>query len=97
MLNSRAPTADIDVYRSAKFLIDQHGQDAILQAAIRADELRDAGDPRESVAEGRRPAVEVQPRMWRMPSRHLRRRPSPPRRRGPIRGRDGEDDMVGFR
>ena len=56
---------NLDICRSAKLLIDQHGQDAILEAAIRAEQLRDAGDPRESVAEGRRPAVEVQPRIWR--------------------------------
>ncbi len=37
-------TTDLDIYRSAKLLIDQHGQDAILEAAIRADELLDAGD-----------------------------------------------------
>ena len=37
-------TADIDIYRSAKLLIDEHGQDAVLESAIRADELLDAGD-----------------------------------------------------
>ncbi len=35
---------DIDIYRSAKLLIDQHGQDASHEAARRADALRDKGD-----------------------------------------------------
>ena len=35
---------DIDIYRSAQLLVEQHGQDAILEAAIRADALRDFGD-----------------------------------------------------
>ncbi len=35
---------DLDIYRSAKLLIDQHGQDALLEAALRADELLDQGD-----------------------------------------------------
>ena len=29
-------TADIDVYRSAKLLIKQHGEDAEIQASMRA-------------------------------------------------------------
>jgi len=35
---------DLDIYRSAKLLIDQHGADAIIEAALKADELLDAGD-----------------------------------------------------
>jgi len=35
---------DLDIYRSAKLLIDQHGPDTALEAARRADELRDKGD-----------------------------------------------------
>ena len=35
---------DLDIYRSAKLLIDQHGADALIEAARRADELLDAGD-----------------------------------------------------
>ena len=35
---------NIDIYRAAKLLIDQHGQDADLFACKRADELLDAGD-----------------------------------------------------
>ena len=37
-------TTDLDIYRSAKLLIDQHGQDAVRDAARHADELLDAGD-----------------------------------------------------
>ena len=36
--------SDLDIYRSAKLLIDQHGQDATHEAARRADALRDKGD-----------------------------------------------------
>jgi hypothetical protein len=35
---------ELDIYRSAKALIDQHGEDAVIHAAMRADELLDAGD-----------------------------------------------------
>ena len=35
---------DLDIYRSAKLLIDQYGDDASLHAAKRADELLDKGD-----------------------------------------------------
>ncbi len=44
MPTGRPPVADIDVYRSAKLLIDQHGADALIEAALKADELLDAGD-----------------------------------------------------
>ena len=37
-------TSDLDIYRSASLLIKQHGQDAPIQAAMRADELLEAGD-----------------------------------------------------
>ncbi len=37
-------TGDIDIYRSAKLYIDQHGDDAALQAALRADALLDTDD-----------------------------------------------------
>jgi len=33
-------TSDPDIYRAAKLLIDQHGDDAPLRTARRADELR---------------------------------------------------------
>ena len=35
---------DIDIWRSAKLLVDQHGADAPIRAAQRADERLDAGD-----------------------------------------------------
>ena len=35
---------ELDAYRCAKLLLDQHGQDAELHAAMRADELDAAGD-----------------------------------------------------
>ncbi len=34
----------LDAYRCAKLLLDQHGRDAELHAAMRADELEAAGD-----------------------------------------------------
>jgi hypothetical protein len=39
-----AMTSDIDIYRPAKFLIDQHGDNAAIQAAQRADEMLGTGD-----------------------------------------------------
>lgn len=38
------PVSDLDIYRSAKLLIDRHGDEAAILAATRADELPDAGD-----------------------------------------------------
>lgn len=37
-------TEEIDIYRSAKLYIDQHGDQAALQAAMQADALLEAGD-----------------------------------------------------
>ena len=37
-------TADIDIYRAAKLYIDQHGDQAALQAAMQSDALLDVGD-----------------------------------------------------
>ena len=37
-------TTDRDIYRTANALIKQHGEDARLHAAMRADKLMDAGD-----------------------------------------------------
>jgi hypothetical protein len=34
----------IDIYQTANELIKQHGEDATIHAAMRADELLDAGD-----------------------------------------------------
>ncbi len=36
---SNAVTDEIDIYRSAKLYVDQHGDQAALQAAMQADEL----------------------------------------------------------
>ena len=35
---------DRDIYRSAKLLIDRHGDEAPIHAAMRADKLLDQGD-----------------------------------------------------
>ncbi len=37
-------TSDIDIYRSANLLVKQHGADAPIHAAMRADEMLEAGD-----------------------------------------------------
>ena len=37
-------TSDLDIYRSAKLLVDQYGDDAGLEAAMQADRLLAAGD-----------------------------------------------------
>ncbi len=37
-------TSDIDTYRSANELIKQYGEAADIEAAMRADELKGAGD-----------------------------------------------------
>ena len=36
--------SDIDIYRSAKLLVTQHGDEAPIHAAMRADELHEKGD-----------------------------------------------------
>ncbi len=41
--------SEIDIYRSARLLINQHGEDAPIFAAMQADKLAEAGD-----REGRR-------------------------------------------
>ena len=35
---------EIDIYRSAKLLIDQYGSDALVKAANRANEMQERGD-----------------------------------------------------
>ena len=35
---------DLDIYRTARLLIEEHGDEAPIHAAMRADELLDAGD-----------------------------------------------------
>jgi hypothetical protein len=37
-------TSGIDIYRSAKVLINQHGDNAAIHAAQRADQMLDKGD-----------------------------------------------------
>jgi hypothetical protein len=37
-------TTDLDIYRTAKLFVDQHGEDAPIHAAMRADELMAKGD-----------------------------------------------------
>ena len=37
-------TSGLDIYRSAKLLIDQHGDEAVIQAAYQADAMLDKGD-----------------------------------------------------
>ncbi len=37
-------TSDPDIWRSAQVLVKRHGQDAPIHAAMRADELLEAGD-----------------------------------------------------
>ena len=44
MTEGEAVTSDLDIYRSARLLIDQHGDEAPINAAMRADDLLDRGD-----------------------------------------------------
>ena len=37
-------TSDLDIYRAANVLVRQHGDEAPIHAAMRHDELLDAGD-----------------------------------------------------
>ncbi len=37
-------TSDLDIYRAANVLVKRHGQDAPIQAAMRADAMLDKGD-----------------------------------------------------
>ncbi len=37
-------TSDLDIYRSARLLVKQHGEDAPIEAAMRADAMLEAGD-----------------------------------------------------
>ena len=41
---SEKMTTDLDIYRSAKLLVDQYGVGASLHAANRADEMLEKGD-----------------------------------------------------
>ncbi len=35
---------DLDIYRSARLLVKQHGEDAPIEVAMRADAMLEAGD-----------------------------------------------------
>jgi hypothetical protein len=37
-------TSDLDIYRSANLLVKQHGEDAPIEAAMRADAMLEKGD-----------------------------------------------------
>ncbi len=37
-------TADLDIYRTAKLFIDRHGDDAVIEAAMKADKMLEQGD-----------------------------------------------------
>ena len=37
-------TSEIEIYRSAKLLIDRHGEDAVIEAAMMADKMLEQGD-----------------------------------------------------
>ncbi len=37
-------TSDIDIYRTAQVLVKRHGEDAPIEAAMRADALLEKGD-----------------------------------------------------
>ncbi len=37
-------TSDLDIYRSAQVLVQQHGEDAPIHAAMRADAMLASGD-----------------------------------------------------
>ena len=37
-------TDEVDIWRAAKLMVDQHGDEAPIQTAMRADELLERGD-----------------------------------------------------
>ncbi len=43
-INSAELTSDLDIFRTARMLINEHGEQASIEAAMRADELLAAGD-----------------------------------------------------
>ena len=44
MAKIEAMIPDLDIYRSAQVLVKQHGEDAPIEAAMRADAMLDKGD-----------------------------------------------------
>ncbi len=45
---------DLDIYRSANLLVKRHGQDAPIEAAMRADAMLEAGDLAPIIHDGHR-------------------------------------------
>ncbi len=43
-LATRREVPDLDIYRSAQALVKHHGEDAPIEAAMRADAMLDKGD-----------------------------------------------------
>ncbi len=43
-MNSAELTSDLDIFRTAKLLVDKHGEEASIEAAMRADERLETGD-----------------------------------------------------
>ncbi len=37
-------TSDLEIYQSAKLFIDQHGENAVIEAAMMADKMLEQGD-----------------------------------------------------
>ena len=44
MAKVEAMIPDLDIYRAANLLVKQHGEDAPVEAAMRADAMLEAGD-----------------------------------------------------
>ncbi len=57
---------DLDIYRSAQVLVKRHGQDAPIEAAMRADAMLDKGDL-EGCAAWRRILRAVEELQWTVP------------------------------
>ena len=60
-------TDDLDIFRSARLLIEEHGEHARIEAAMRADELLGQGD-----LEGQRVWMRIRDAVWEL----LRERPA---------------------
>ncbi len=66
---------DIDIWRSAQVLVKQHGQDAPIEAAMRADAMLEKGDL-DGYAANSRPArvlaaLSANPKVPCTPAQHL--------------------------
>jgi hypothetical protein len=69
--NDGTMTEDPDIWRTANLLVGQHGEDAALHAARRADELLEDGDADGSAIWGRIPFFERRSDPVRVPEREL--------------------------